>query len=415
MISMYLDTQAKDRGRDQFAPWVRKQLDACGRTLDPRSEVGESFTRDRKRIESWLTEKLEPSSNGVALFACAGANEFLEVAQLAVPIDQNEIHLRSRPHLYPLARLIDQYPRCAAVIGDTNSARIVVFDLNRVETVAEVQSVKTSRSMVGGWSQARFQRHVDNFHKQHAKSVIEALDRIVREHGVPRFVLAGDQEVVIPLLKSELPRHLQEMMIDVLRLDSSTSNHALLDRTMEAMRAHDQQLDTVKVEYLTGEYQSGGLAVAGVKDTLTALENGQVDELMIAGTPSELRNIEDAARMVSKQIGTDKKTDIAAQIADLLVTRARQISAKLTFIENSALLAHLGGCGALLRYKMGETMPKKGNYNHDYYKVRGKEPGNQDFLPDESHKEPAWQNTATPKAPKRRKPAAKQPVSKKTD
>ena len=32
-------------------------------------------------------------------------------------------------------------------------------------------------------------------------------------------------------------------------------------------------------------------------------------------------------------------------------------------------------------------MPKKGNYNHDYYKVRGKEPGNQDAQPERTRKE----------------------------
>jgi hypothetical protein len=32
-------------------------------------------------------------------------------------------------------------------------------------------------------------------------------------------------------------------------------------------------------------------------------------------------------------------------------------------------------------------VPKKGNYNHDYYKVRGKEPGNQDAQPERIRKE----------------------------
>jgi hypothetical protein len=32
-------------------------------------------------------------------------------------------------------------------------------------------------------------------------------------------------------------------------------------------------------------------------------------------------------------------------------------------------------------------VPKKGNYNHDYYKVRGKEPGNQDAEPERTRKE----------------------------
>jgi peptide subunit release factor 1 (eRF1) len=39
-------------------------------------------------------------------------------------------------------------------------------------------------------------------------------------------------------------------------------------------------------------------------------------------------------------------------IADDLVTRARQTAARITFIEDPALLAEVGGCGAILRYRI---------------------------------------------------------------
>jgi peptide chain release factor subunit 1 len=374
VISLYLDTQANDRGRSQFEPWVRKELAARGQTIDPKSEAGKSFDADRQRIEAWLADQLDPASNGVALFACSGADGFFQAIQLTAPIERNELHIQDQPHLYPLARLIDQYPRYAAVIADTNSARIVVFGLNRMETAAEVKSVKTNRSMVGGWSQARYQRHVENFHKKHAKEVIDALERIVREEGLRQFVLAGDQEGVIPLLKAEMSKPLAEMMVDALRLDSSEPDHVVLAQSMEALRAHDTQRDADKVAYLLGEYRSGGLAVVGVIDTLTALENGQVDELILAADSSALDKPEEALALVSGQTA-ESETDRGALIADLLVTKAEQTAAKLSFLEDLDLLKQVGGCGAILRYKMGDTMPKKGNYNHDYYKVRGKEPG----------------------------------------
>jgi peptide subunit release factor 1 (eRF1) len=45
-------------------------------------------------------------------------------------------------------------------------------------------------------------------------------------------------------------------------------------------------------------------------------------------------------------------TSPAVIVADELVTRARQISAQVTFIENAALLAEVGGVGARLRYRL---------------------------------------------------------------
>jgi peptide chain release factor subunit 1 len=384
LITVYLNTQPNDTGRDQFAPWLRKQLTERGKTFDLHSQAAKTFQADSQRIELWLRDQLSAASNSVAIFACDAENGFFEAIQFAAPIDRNELHISDQPYLYPLARLIDQYPRYAAVIADTNSARIVVFGLNRFEAETSVQNTKTNRSTVGGWSQARFQRHIDNFHKQHAKEVIAALDRIMQEEGLRQFVLAGDQEVVIPLLKAEMPGRLTDLMVDTLRLDSDDTDNVLLARSMEALRAHDSRRDEDIVEYLIGEYRAGGLAVAGVIETLTALENGQVDELIIAADPAAIETPQEALAVASDQAIADT-TETTSLIANLLVLKAEQTSARLIFVEKVDLLRSLGGCGALLRFRMDKSMPKKGNYNHDYYTVRGKEPGNQDVMPEKNN------------------------------
>ena len=111
---------------------------------------------------------VEPSVNGLALFACAGADLF-EAMPLAAPIDRHRLYVADRPHLYPLARVLDEYPRYAVLLADTHSARILVIAANRLERTASVEGMKTRRHKMGGWSQARYQRHIDNFRQQHAK------------------------------------------------------------------------------------------------------------------------------------------------------------------------------------------------------------------------------------------------------
>jgi hypothetical protein len=49
---------------------------------------------------------------------------------------------------------------------------------------------------------------------------------------------------------------------------------------------------------------------------------------------------------------------------------------------------------------MDNPMPKKGNYNQDYYKVRGKEPGNQDVFPEKTKAAPKRSAARKPKAQK---------------
>jgi hypothetical protein len=90
------------------------------------------------------------------------------------------------PHLYPLMRLNDQFPRYAALVADTNSARLYVFSLGVRQSARAVQNVKTRHTALGGMSQPRYQRHIENFHLHHAKEVIDVLDRTVRRNRSTR-------------------------------------------------------------------------------------------------------------------------------------------------------------------------------------------------------------------------------------
>lgn len=315
-----------------------------------------SFKRDTARIESYLRDEVRPSANGLAIFASAGANDYFKAVQLNVPLKRHDLHINERPHLYPLARVIDQYPRYIALLADTNSARLFVFGLGNILGREEMQHVKPTHTQAGGWTHMHYQRHMDNFHRQHAKEVVEVLDRVVRGEAVEHIILAGD-EVIIPLLREQLPGRLKEKIIDVLRLDIKTPEHAVLKATMDSLREHNLQTDAEKVRQLFDDYRAGGLAVVTWKDTVEAIERGQVDELLLTASAREIRTdvqeIDDAAvNQYSSDTPPDSCTEPRLMPADLLVTLARQTGARVTFIEDTALLSSVGGVGAMLRYRI---------------------------------------------------------------
>ena len=355
-ISLYLNLQADQHGRDNFESFIRKEFKAKAKTFAPESLELMSFKRDTARIESYLRNEVRPSANGLAIFASAGANDYFKAVQLNTPLKRHDLYVNERPHLYPLARVIDQYPRYVALLADTNSARLFVFGLGNVLGREEMQHIKLGRTQVGGWSQMRYQRHVDNFHLQHAKEVVEVLDRVVREEAVEHIILAGD-EVIIPLLREHLPDRLEEKVIDVLRLDIKTPEHEVLRATMEALREHNLHIDAEKVRQLFDEYRAGGLAVVAWKDTVKAVEQGQVDELLLSASAREIRTDEQESGgypvdHYSSDTPIDSDTEPSLMPADLLVTLARQTGARVTFIEDTALLDSVGGVGAMLRYRI---------------------------------------------------------------
>src|SRR5687767_11795915 len=104
LLSVYLNTEPNETGRTTHDLFVRKELRQRARTFDERSPDRESLDRDCERIETYLEAELQPSTRGLALFACAGAGLF-EAIQLQVPFNENRLVVSDRPHLYPLARL----------------------------------------------------------------------------------------------------------------------------------------------------------------------------------------------------------------------------------------------------------------------------------------------------------------------
>jgi peptide subunit release factor 1 (eRF1) len=99
------------------------------------------------------------------------------------------------------------------------------------------------------------------------------------------------------------------------------------------------------------------LAVVGLHETLEALSNGQVDELLISSAldvshplPEEVEAIF-APEIPDSEGGTESDEPRQASLPDLLVTKAKQTGAIVTFIEDATLLESTGGVGAFLRWR----------------------------------------------------------------
>ena len=327
VVSLYLNLQADQHGKDNFAPFVRKELPQRVAAYPAGSEARESLDRDVARIEAYLAE-LPPSANGLALFACSGLDGFFEAVLLDAPIQSHRLSIAPEPHLYPLALAIDQHPPHAVVLTDSHSARIYLFALGqtlRSETVESREKVK--RIAAGGWSQMRYQRHVDELQAEQAREMVAALDKLVRDEGIEHVILAGD-EVLVPLVRAELGQELAAKVIDTVKMDARTPEHEIMRAAADILREHDTKSDAEVVERVVGEYLAGGLGAVGAEAVRAALEQGRVSELYLTAVDPG---------------GTET-------VADELVARAKQTSAQVRFIEDRALLQSHDGVAALLRW-----------------------------------------------------------------
>lgn len=336
---MYLNLQSDQHGKDHYAAFVRKELAGRARTFPAPSEARDSFDRDVERIERYLAEEVSPTANGLALFACAGLDDFFEAMALDAPIPGHRLSVAGEPHLYPLELVLDQHPRHAVVLADSHAARLFVFGRGQINRTETVVGEKVNHSSVGDWSQMRYQRHTEKLQADHARELVKSLERLVRDEGIKHIVLAGD-EVNVPLVKNELSKELAAMVIETVKLDVRTPEQDVMKAAAEALRRHDSKTDAEVVERVLGDYLAGGLGVAGLEETQIAIDNGQVYELLLTAVPAADAGEPDGS-------------------ADTLVSKARQTSARIRFIEDPALLAAVGGVAAALRYRVdGPPAPR---------------------------------------------------------
>lgn len=367
-ISLYLNTQADQHGRDNFGIWLKKELALQNdNTTDKRN-----FERVSERINAFLGDIL-PEASGVAIFATIGDDDsFFETAQFAAPVEQHEIIVSDRPYLFPIAKLIENNPRYACAWADTNAARIYVFggelavnaETPQGAAVEEIQNVKTQRQQQGGWSQARFQRRIENFHDQHAKELAETLDNLVRDEELEMVVLSGDAARILQILDNNLSKAVSEKVVETMNLDQYASEKELYEASLEVVRRHDAKVDREKVAQLMDEVGADNLGVTGVSATLACLSNGQVQELLVLSDTDSIKYNEDRVEQTLEDYapGDDNSANDAMpqvtekrQILDELIVRAINSAARIRFIEDATLLMSVGGVGAILRYKIEEN------------------------------------------------------------
>lgn len=351
VISLYLNTQADERGRDRFFRFVQDELKDRVRGFRGHSGIKPSLERDVARIEEYLRKDLRRETNGVAIFACSACGLF-EALQLEAPFPRHQLYLSDTPFLYPLALVSNQFPRFAALVADTNTARILVFALNTRVDGAIVESEKTSRTSGSGWEQARFQRHIDQHRLQHAKEVVSRLEDIVRTDDIRKVVVCGD-EVIVPMLRSHFTSHLAGLVVETLPIDMNAPDQVVLQRTLEAIRQNDAKSDQAVVEQAFDGHRAGGLGVVGVEATRAALNLGQVHVLLLtaAALPDGFSEEPAAPKRQQSNPNLQAHAHGDSQFNEL-VALARQTDAEVRFIEDADLLKQVGGVAALLRFRL---------------------------------------------------------------
>jgi peptide chain release factor subunit 1 len=332
VLSVYLEMRpqatGESPGRRTSLTILRDRFSKIEGTLGPRGDGFESFHADAERIQAFLDHEFDRSSQGLAIFACSGAGLW-ETVESGTPFE-DEVGADAVPQLFQLARLLDEQQTVVVAVVDTNTARLFLSRIGRLDEVGgpDEDSTHHQKRTTGGWSQANYQRHIDKHHADFAQEAAAAIEGLVDRHMAERVILAGDEVALTPLLAA-LADRTKELVGDILRVDIRAPRDEVAAEIAPVLQRMEADASTAIADQVVAAVRSDGLGVAGLDATRQALGNGQVDLLLL-----------------------EANSDVDDEQRNELIRLAATTGADVEVVEAHAGLTRFGGVGALLRYRL---------------------------------------------------------------
>ena len=78
VLSLYLNLAADQHGRESYDTFLRKVVAERQKAFRDNTPERASFDRDVERVTAYLAGEVNRSSDAVAIFACAAANDLFD-------------------------------------------------------------------------------------------------------------------------------------------------------------------------------------------------------------------------------------------------------------------------------------------------------------------------------------------------
>jgi peptide chain release factor subunit 1 len=341
-----------------LASHTRSLLARAERQLDERRaelshDERKALQGDLDRIAEWFGSEFNRDGvRGVAVFAAELDRLFLPVP-LPWPVE-GQARIAKQLYLAPLVRLVGRGD--GALVAYVGRERGDVYRLRAGELIplTDESADVPGRHDQGGWSQARYERHIETIVDRHLREVADALDRSVRALKDVRVVLAGIEET-----RTEFERLLSPEVRTALVGWVSAEAHVDAPRLLEAARPLLDQWRTGREEELLARWREeaarNGRAATGWEETLQAASDGRVELLLVqegADRPAYVCPACGRAQVVDGSCPLDGTTLQAADTGiDLAVHQTLTHGGTVEVIgEEHRDLEPVGGLAALLRF-----------------------------------------------------------------
>jgi peptide chain release factor subunit 1 len=151
----------------------------------------------------------------------------------------------------------------------------------RLQDVADLTEEQPGRHDQGGWSQSRFQRHIENLVLEHLKAVADELGKLVRARHATRLVIVCAEEMRTEF-ENALPTEARNAIVAWTQARAQASAAELLAAVMPELERVQVGEEADIAERWREEAGRNGRAAAGWDQTLEAASDARVDLLLFS-------------------------------------------------------------------------------------------------------------------------------------
>ena len=269
VLSVYLNTEPSEGNPDAHKRRLRGMLKE---TASPE---------DASMVERYISHEFDWSGRSLAIFSSA-PDSFFRAYPLAIPL-RSRVRISNRPHVKPLADLLDSYGGYGVALVDKQGARMFYFHLGELREQEGVLGEAVRHTKRGGGSQAQGRRggsagqtnYVEEVTERNIKEAAEFAAHFFAENNVRRILLGGTDENVA-LFRAQLPKTWQSLVVGSFPMSMTASHSEVLERAMQVGQEADRRREARLVETMITNAAKGQSGVVGLEETLFAVHQGRV-------------------------------------------------------------------------------------------------------------------------------------------
>ena len=312
----------------------------------------EGLKADFERIRRYLDEEFERDGvRGLAVFA-AGLDNMWVTLPLTESVP-DVVKVGGQFYLAPLFPLVGRGDGALIAIVSSERGEVYRLRAGRLHEIVDETEEQPSRHDQGGWSQARFQRHIDELRSDHLRRVADALNRQVRRLHGPGVVVFCP-EPMRGEFEALLAQETRAAFAGWAQAEAHAEPPQLLELATPVLDAWRAQQEEAALARWREEAGRNGRAAGGWEQVLEAASDGRVDLLLFQeGANREAYQCPRCGR-ANTQDGScpldGTRMEARLEGLDLAVHQTLAHGGTVRAIEHHQDLEPVEGIGALLRY-----------------------------------------------------------------